>query len=239
MSRTTDFAAAPRSASQIVLDLPASEPRLTRADYVVGESNEGALLTIEAWASSNEPLLVICGPKGSGKTHLAQIVAAQFGAIYEPAASGDDLDAAIAPDAIIVYDATERAGDPEKILAAIANALAGECRLVFVGRGEPGDWSAGLKDLETRLNAAPRITLAEPDEALLRAVMAKLFSDRQLRPTEGVADYAVKRLPKTFAAASAFVAAVDAASMQNRQPIGLKLAREIVANLSEAPSEAY
>lgn len=192
---------------------------------------------MEAWVGSSEPFLAICGPEGSGKTHLAHILADGIGAHYLRL-SADDADTLLLCSADAVIDDADLAASPKLLLAAMEAAAGAGRRVVLAGRGEPHDWAKGLKDLETRLNAAPRITLAEPDEALLRAVMAKLFSDRQLRASEQIADYAAHRIEKTFAAAQRFVAALDAASIEKGQPIGLKLAREIIANLSEAPLNA-
>lgn len=199
--------------------MPSTPPRLTREAFVVSASNDGALKALDAWRLSNESLLVICGPKGAGKTHLAGILARDF------------------PGVAIVDDASD-AHTPAELFRLIEKAREEGGRIAIAGRGDPKDWAAGFDDLKTRLNAAVRITLVEPDEALLRAVIVKVFNDRQLRAPETIADYAAPRLPKTFAAAQAFVAALDALSIEKGQPIGLKLAREAVANLSEEAFEA-
>ncbi len=208
-------------AKQIALDLPAVPPRLTREAFLISASNEGAMKTLEAWMGATESLLVICGPKGSGKTHLASIAAAEL-------ASGD----------VSILDDVHAATPAVDLFLLVEKTRESGGRIIIAGRGNPREWAAGLKDLETRLNAAPRITLGEPDEALLRAVILKIFTDRQLKAPETIADYAAPRLPKTFAAAQAFVAALDALSIEKAQPIGLKLAREAVANLSEAAFDA-
>lgn len=208
---------------QIVLELPSIPPRLTREAFVVSASNEGALKTLDAWRRTQETLLVICGPKGSGKTHLASILARE---------------ASEAGERVTILDGVPEGAAAGDILREIEKVREDGGQIVLAGRGDPKDWAAGLKDLETRLNAAARITLVEPDEALLRAVIAKVFNDRQLRAPETIADYAAPRLPKTFAAAQAFVAALDALSIEKGRPVGLKLAREAVANLSEDAFEA-
>lgn len=223
------------TARQIVLDLPTTPPKMTRDNYVVAASNEKALSMMTAWVGSAEPLLAICGPQGAGKTHLGCILSESIDADFRRA---EGADPELAGARLTVLDDVDQLPAPAALLAFVFEAINGGRRLVLIGRGEPRDWAAGQRDLETRLNAAMRIDLTEPDEALLRAVMAKLFRDRQLRVGEAIADYAAPRIRKTFAAASAFVAALDAASFEGGEPIGLRLARAVIANHSEAPSGA-
>ena len=223
------------TARQIVLDLPTTPPKMTRDNFVVAASNEKALSMMIAWAGSAEPLLAICGPEGAGKTHLGRILSETIAADFLRAESADPRLPGAGP---IVLDDVDQLRAPAALLTLVFEAINGGRRLVLIGSGEPRDWAAGQRDLETRLNAAMRIDLAEPDEALLRAVMAKLFRDRQLRVGETIAEYAAPRIRKTFAAASAFVAALDTASFERGEPIGLRLARSVIANHSEAPSGA-
>lgn len=206
---------------QAALDLPMAAPTFSREAFVVASSNEESLATADAWVASNEPAIVVSGPAGAGKTHLVRIMAAAAGA------------------GLVVIDEADRNDAPGAILAAFERAAHGDGRLAVAGRGEPAAWARGLRDLETRLSAAPRISLTEPDETLLVAVIAKLFRDRQLRAAREIALYAAPRLAKTFEAAGRFVAAMDAASIESGRPIGVKLAREVLANLSEAASGAY
>lgn len=206
---------------QFALALPSAPARLSRRDFVVAPSNEHALAMLLQWRASVEPLLVIAGPTASGKTHLLHILAEDSGG------------------AIAIVDGIASGVDPLSLLSMIERARETGARLAIAGKGDPADWAHGLRDLETRLAAAARIVLNEPDEALLRAVVLKLLGDRQLRASPGLAAYATARLPKTFAAAAAFVAAIDAASIASRLPIGLRLARAVIANLSEEPSAPY
>lgn len=215
------------AARQIALGLAPPPARLSRSDFVVAESNTAALDTLLRWHGSVEPLLVIAGPPGSGKTHLLSILAEINGAPAEEA--GADA-------CFILDDAASLA--PGALLSLIERAREKGARLALAGKGEPLEWAQGLRDLETRLGAAVRIDLAEPEEALLQAVILKLLRDRQLRAGPELAAYATARLPKTFAAARAFVDAIDAASIAEGAPVGPRLARSVIANLSEEPQPA-
>ncbi len=205
---------------QIALGLEPPAPRRSRIDFVVSATNEHALATLDRWRVSAEPLLVIAGPAASGKSHLLHILADDAG-----------------PDLRCLDDAHALA-EPRGLLSLVEDAREKGDRLALAGRGDPSEWAQGLRDLQSRLAAATRIDLVEPDDALLQAVIQKLLKDRQLRAAPELAAYASARLPRTCAAAAAFVAALDAASIAEGAPIWLKLARSVIANLSEEPRPA-
>lgn len=207
-------------ARQIALGLKPPAPRRSRGDFVVTEGNRHLLETLDRWRASTDALLVVTGPEASGKTHLLQILADSAGEV------------------VALLDDADGNDDPRALLLRIEESRETGARLAIAGRDDPNDWAQGLRDLQSRLAAATRIALAGPDDALLRAVILKLFKDRQLRVSPEIADYAVLRLPRTFAAAQTFVAALDDASIAKGAAVGLKLAREVVANLSEEPRPA-
>lgn len=210
------------AARQIALGLAPPDPRRSRSDFVVAVSNERALATLSQWLRSDHPLLAVVGPSASGKSHILQIIADETGAFSQ---SGlieiiDDIDARF---------------QPLEILSLIERARESGRRLAIAGNGDPLLWAQGLRDLETRLAMAARVDLGEPDDILIEAVIRKLLRDRQLRAGRGLAAYAAMRLPRTFAAAQAFVAALDAQSLAEGAPAGLRIAKNVIANLSEEP----
>lgn len=221
-----------QSPGQISFDLGVAPARLGREDFLISDSNEHCLSMLDQWRLSGEKTLVICGPPSSGKTHLACILADALGAHVLMNASG----AAAALEggrAAVIDDA--HLSEPADLLLLIDAALTARGRLVLVGRGAPKSWGRGLRDLETRLEAIPRLTTREPDEGLLQDLISKLLTDRQLRISAPISAYAAPRLPKTFAAASAFVAAIDRHAIDEGSAINLRLAKEVLDNLSEAP----
>ena len=71
------------------------------------------------------------------------------------------------------------------------------------------------------------MTLASPDDALLRALMVKLAADRQLRLDETLVNYLVNRIERSFAAARAAVQTLDDEAMRQHRPVTLALAAEM------------
>lgn len=215
--------------TQLALDFPPAPPRYRRDDFIAVGAAASALAAADVFAASSESALAICGPAGAGKTHLAHILAEALGCAV--AALADAVGRPVAPGAAQVADDADRGADPKEFLAFLEAVRERGGRLILAGRGDPRDWAGGLRDLETRLAAMARVVMPEPDEALLRAVMLKAFEDRQLKVAPGVVDYAAPRIPRTHAAARAFVEAAEEELKTAGRPINLGLARRVIARL--------
>ena len=217
------------TAGQLPLDLPAPPPRYDRAMFVRAEANDSAWRTGEAWLASGEPALAVCGPSGAGKTHFVHALLES----HEARVIEADRFASLPASAGLTFIDAMPATDPYEFLTAFESGIAASGRFVLAGEGRPSDWAMGLKDLRTRLEAAPRAVLCEPDEALIRAVIAKGFRDRQIAVSQTVIDYAAPRMPRTFAAARLFVAMADRAAMVEKRKITAPFIQKILDNLSE------
>ena len=89
-------------------------------------------------------------------------------------------------------------------------------------------WTVGLADLASRLRAIPAVTLSPPDDALLRAVLVKLFADRQIKTDESLVTYLLARLERSFAAARAAVDAIDREALRRKRPVTQALAADVL-----------
>ncbi|MEO0399593.1 MAG: hypothetical protein AAF224_09270 [Pseudomonadota bacterium] len=213
---------------QYPLDLPFGPAKLGRTDFIETPANRLDLPTLDAWAASDEFALAICGAPSAGKTHLASILATEHGGELVTVADDGGIDR-VADGALFVIDGVDRLTRPTLLLEAIERARSSAgARIVVTGRGDPKDWAGGLRDLETRLGALSRLTVSPPDEELLRRVIDKLFTDRQLSVDEKVIDYAAPRLARSLDAARAFVSALDVAAIAGKARISIALARKVI-----------
>lgn len=222
---------------QLVFDL-ATRPALGRADFFVSPANRLALAQVDTWPDWPGGRLAVAGPAGAGKTHLAHVWAARAGARVIPATALGRLDLAKLPGnaALAIEDADRLAALPgpearaaEVALFHLANHLsAGGGGLMVSGRRAPAHWRVGLPDLASRLRAAPVARLDPPDDALLAAVLVKLFADRQIAVAPDLVQYLLARMDRSFEAAEALVAVLDRAGLARRRPITRALAAEIL-----------
>lgn len=218
---------------QLGFDLPGI-PALARADFLVAPSNAVAVAMIENWHDWNGRKLVLCGPQGAGKTHLTHVWAAMSGARIISANELDNTDVpALSQSHVAVEDVPLVAGNmaAQTALFHLHNLVLAEGNaLLLTGVGEPGRWGSDLPDLASRLIGAQTVTLDPPDDALLAAILAKLFSDRQITPKPDVIPFLTRRMDRSFVAAMEVVAALDAASLAQKRPVTRALASSVLDN---------
>lgn len=217
---------------QLAFELPAAAA-LTRQDFFVSPANAQALVAIDGWRDWPGGKMIVAGPSGAGKTHLALIWAAEVGAAVVTGASlvRADLPALIARGAVAVEDAEAVATDPvaETALFHLHN-MASEARasLLLTAACPPRDWGLVLPDLASRMQAMVLTRLAAPDDALLAAVLVKLFADRQIKVPPTLIPYLIARMERSFTAARALVARLDAQALAEGRPITRQLASALL-----------
>ncbi len=221
-----------RQARQLALDL-APAPGFDREDFLVSGSNEQAYAMVEAWPGWPDPVLLLIGPPGSGKSHLGAIWAAQAGARPLRAAALEESDLeALAARPLLVED-LDRAGPAQTHLFHLLNLVRERgAGLLLTARAPPEAWGLSLPDLVSRLRLAPRAEIGPPDDALMRAVLVKLFVERQLIVDTRLVDYAALRLGRSLDAARLFIDELDRRALSLKVRITRALAAEVIGALT-------
>lgn len=215
--------------NQLALTLPL-EPRFGREDFLVSPSNEVAWETFERWPDWPGRMLLLLGPTGSGKSHLSAIWAQRARARVLTGASLPlgDLPAIAAAGAVLVEDA-DRAPLAEAELFHLINLVQGsQGYLAITARAWPDAWGVQTKDLLSRLRLAPAIEIGEPDDALIRAVLVKLFLDRQLVVDTSVVEYLAVRIERSLDAARKVVELLDKEALAAGRAITRPMAAEVL-----------
>jgi chromosomal replication initiation ATPase DnaA len=211
------------------LALPHQES-LTRDDFLEGPANEAGLALIDSWPDWPNRTMLLVGPQGSGKSHLASIWAEQSGAraIAAHALTADAVPAALTTGALVVEDL--RAGDfDERAMFHLLNlARQDEAYVLVTARIPPSAFEIELRDLRSRLRAVPVVTLLPPDDLLFRGLIVKFCADRQLSVDEAVVSYLITRIERSYTAARAAVALLDTEALRLGRPVTRALAAELL-----------
>jgi chromosomal replication initiation ATPase DnaA len=223
--------------SQFALALP-HRTALGRADFLVGDGNRAALGWIERWPEWPEGGLVVHGPAGCGKTHLAHLWRDHTGGVIVAGAE------------LVIEQALRLHGESGGRIAIDGAEAADEaallhlynlCRerrggLLVTARRSPAFWSIALGDLASRLRALPSVAIEAPDDAVLGGVLVKHFADRQLRVTPEVIAHLVPRMERSFAAAATLAERLDRAALAEGRAVTIPLVRRVLAERGDHPS---
>ncbi len=225
----------PSPPSQLALDFD-RRPALGGGDFLVAPPNAGAVRWLDAWPGWPGPALMIFGPAGSGKTHLAEVFRSKSGARpvglrgledeAAPALMGDAR-------ACVLEDAEVAVGRGlEQPLLHLYNHVKESGRhILLTAKQPPARWGIGLGDLASRLNTAAQAGIEAPDDALITAVLVKQFADRQLKVDVEVISYMLTRMERSFDAARRMVGAIDDLALEERRNITVPLVRQVLEKI--------
>ncbi len=217
----------PDQPTQLLLSFP---PRtaLGREDFLLGSSNREAFALVDDWPQWSDPVNLIVGPKGSGKTHLVEIWAAAS-------------DALVARDRFLVSEVLRSMDEGRPVALELGDARHFDERAVFhvlnaarqagsplllTARDDWQHWNLTLPDAISRVRAISPVILGPPDDDLLKQVVVKLFSDRQTGIGMAVLDFALVRLERSFEAAILFVDACDEIALRSARKVSKQVATD-------------
>ncbi|MFD9897147.1 DnaA regulatory inactivator HdaA [Mesorhizobium sp. NPDC059025] len=209
----------------------------SRDDLVVSASNAQAATLVDRWPDWPAPVVVLAGPAGSGKTHLAEIwrdaanaVAIEAGKVAQGAAAFDGRP-------VLIDDIDAAAFDQHGLFHLINNVRGAGCHLLLTARRFPAAWGTTLPDLASRLKAAATVEIHEPDDVLLAGVITKLFADRQVEVEPHVVQYLVRRIERSLATAMRVVERLDRMALEQKARITRTMAADAVSAMDEGQGE--
>jgi chromosomal replication initiation ATPase DnaA len=214
---------------QLAFALP-HEESLTRDNFLEGPANEAALALIESWPEWPNRVMLLVGPEGSGKSHLAAIWAELAGArsISAHALTSAAVPGALATGALVVEDLKPGDADERALFHLMNLAREDQAYVLITAREPPSAFAVELRDLRSRLRAVPAVSLLPPDDQLFRALIVKFCADRQLAIDEALVSFLATRIERSYAAVREAVARLDAEALRLGRPVTRALAAELL-----------
>lgn len=207
-----------------------------RDDLLISDRLSAAVTIVDAWPQWPSPVVILAGPVGSGKSHLASIWKEHSGAESIHPKAGSDA-AVIAANGPVLFEDVDREGfDDTELFHVINSVRENGHSLMMTSRLWPMSWPVELADLRSRLKAATVVEIGEPDEALLSQVIVKLFSDRQLNIDDKLVLYIVNRMERSLNAAQTIVERLDRLAWSRGTKITRAMAAEVLNELGNSGS---
>jgi chromosomal replication initiation ATPase DnaA len=212
---------------QLAFTLPHAES-LTRDNFLEGPANAAGLALVDSWPDWPNRAMLLVGPEGSGKSHLATIWAEQSGARSTSAHSltAAEVPGALATGALVIEDLKSTAIDERALFHLLNLAREDGAFVLMTARAPPVE--VELRDLRSRLRAVPAVQLLPPDDHLFRALIVKFCADRQLTVDETVVSYLTTRLERSYAAVRRAVELLDSEALRLGRPVTRALAAELL-----------
>ncbi len=209
-------------------------PQISRDDLLVSPSLEAAVAIVDGWPQWPSPVVVLVGPPGSGKSHLAAIWAGTSGATAIDLQAGSGAPDIAAHGPVLFEDADRRGFDETTLFHVINSVRQNGTYLLLTARSRPAAWGVVLPDLASRLKAVTVVETSAPDDDLLGQVLMKLFADRQLFPDERLIAYLVARMERSLESAHRVVEEMDRLALARHTRIHRSLAAEVLEKIGHA-----
>ena len=212
-------------------------PRLRRDDLVVSQANAQAAFLIDCWPEWPAAVVLLAGPSGSGKSHLAAIWREHTDAVQLGASDITAHLSEIGATPVLVDDTDQGKLDQDGLFHLINTVRGAGSHLLLTAHSFPAAWGVTLPDLASRLKAAATVEIEEPDDLMLAGVITKLFSDRQVEVEPHVVQFLVCRIERSLSVASHIVDRIDRNALEQKTRITRSLAAEVVGAFDTGQGE--
>ncbi len=213
---------------QLILKFP-SEKAFKKEDFYVSQSNQEAYDFINGWPRWIKRIVNIFGPPGSGKTHLVNILKNKTSCLQ---VNSSELNEKIflrfkTKEALIIENLDEKVS--EKLLFTLWNTALQDNKYILITSKKPiSYYKFKLKDLISRINSSLIIGIKLPSDDLISVIIAKNFSDKQIKVNKKQIDYIIKRIDRSYEKISQFILTLDKYSLKKGTPFSLKLIKEVL-----------
>lgn len=215
--------------SQLAFRWPTNTSYATE-DFIVSDCNAEAVRFLEVWPDGSGSATLLCGPSSSGKTHLAYCWLASIGGVMLDKSMLGRLpsDVLWQENVPALLEDIDNIVDEEGLFHLLRHAETEGKSLLLTSSVYAKQLPFYLPDLCSRIIALPIVSIDSPDEQILNIFIMKCFADRQLRVSEDVAKYIIKRVERSFAAVLDIVASIETISLEAKKDITLPLVKKVL-----------
>ena len=218
---------------QLIFNFPFKKNYL-KQDFYVSKNNFNAFKLIESWPKWPSRLVNIFGPTGCGKTHLINILKTKIQSIIKLSknVSEDILRDFKTKECLIIDDYNNNVD--EKILYSIINQANQDNKyLIISSTVSIKKFKTRLQDLESRFTSFVDVGIDLPTDDLIRVILTKNFSDKQIEVSEKNIEYILKNIERSYEKINTFSNSIDSLSLTKAQPIKLHLIKKVLNEIGQ------
>ena len=214
---------------QLTFKFPFSK-KYYEQDFFVSSNNFSAYKLIESWPTWPGKWLNIFGDPGSGKTHLAKILEKKIDKIKlvdakninnETVQDLNNLDC-------LIIDSFKNNVE-EKLLYSILNQSKQLDNYILINSiSSIKNINFKLNDLVSRINSFLYIGIELPTDDLLKVIISKTLSDKQIRVNPKISDYIINNVERSYEKMFKFLKDVDELSLSTGKSININLIKKIL-----------
>ena len=215
--------------SQLVFKFP-FKTKYFEQDFYVSSNNFSAYKLIESWPNWPGKWLNVFGTKGCGKTHLSKILEKKIGKIKildESNISDNILNEMDRIDCLIIENFKKDI--EEKLLYSILNHSKQLDNYIVINSTPPiKKILFKIKDLQSRINSFVFIGIDLPTDDLLKVIVTKSFSDKQINLDPKITDFIIKNVDRSYEKMFKFIRDVDELSLSSGKSININLIKKVL-----------
>ena len=216
---------------QLIFNFPFKKTYFSQ-DFYVSQNNFNAFKLIESWPQWPSRFINIFGPKGCGKTHLANILSSKIESLI---ISANKIDNGVigkykTKECLIIDDFNNDI--EENLLYSIINlALQDNKYLIISSPISLKKFKINLKDLNSRFTSFIEVGIDLPTDDLIRVILTKNFSDKQISVSKKNIDYILNNIDRSYEKINLFSNSIDNLSLEKAKPVNLQLIKDVLKKI--------
>ena len=215
--------------NQLTFKFPFSK-KYYEQDYFVASNNFSAFKLIESWPNWPGKWLNIFGENGSGKTHLSKILEKKIknSKIIE----AKNIDNKIIEDLdnfeCLIIDSFDNNID-ENLFYSILNHLKQiDGHILINSNISIKNFDLKLNDLKSRVNSFIFIGIELPSDDLLKVIITKTLSDKQISISPKLTDFIINNVERSYEKMFKFLKDLDELSLSTGKSININLIKKVL-----------
>ena len=215
--------------SQLVFKFP-FKTKYYEQDYYVSSNNFSVYRLIESWPRWPDKWVNIFGPAGCGKTHLSNILKKKIQKVKILDAKNIDNETITEFEKLecLIIDNYDSNINEEIFYSILNQSKQLDSFVVVNSILSIKNMKLNLKDLKSRTDGFVSLGIELPTDDLLRVIISKYFSDRQLDISPKVSEFIIKNIERSYEKVFKFIKEIDDLSLSSGKSININLIKKVL-----------